>query len=97
MSRYAPAVGASIAGFALGVYPESQLRITLAIYTAAKSVEFLYNVLDEKGWFDKRPRWLGSWLLMPVSCAQLFHAFVFDRETTPKVRGNSPLSFQGLC
>ena len=27
----------------------------------------------------------GSWLLMPVSCAQLFHAFVFDRENTPKV------------
>ncbi|KAL2012718.1 hypothetical protein VTN00DRAFT_243 [Thermoascus crustaceus] len=89
MSRYAPAVGASIAGFALGVYPESELRITLAIYFATKSLDFLYNVLDEKGWFDKRSWWFGSWLLMPVSCAQLFHAFVFDRETTPKWLGSA--------
>jgi hypothetical protein len=67
------------------VYPESQLRITLAIYTATRGLEFLYNALEEKGWFANRPWWFGSWLLMPVSCAQLFHAFVFDREAVPKV------------
>lgn len=83
-SRYAPAVGASVAGFALGICPQTGLRITLAIYTATRSLEFLYNVLDKKGWLEKKPRWFGSWLLMPVSCAQLFHAFLFDRETTPK-------------
>ena len=84
-SKYAPAIGASTAGFALGVYPESQLRITAAIYTATRGLEFVYNALEEKGWFKDRPWWFGSWLLMPVSCAQLFHAFVFDRETEPKV------------
>ena len=84
-SRYAPAVGASVAGFALGIAPQSQLRMTGAIYTGTRSLEFLYNVLDQKGWFENRPWWFGSWLLMPVSLAQLFHAFVFDRETTPKV------------
>ncbi|PWY73691.1 hypothetical protein BO70DRAFT_364600 [Aspergillus heteromorphus CBS 117.55] len=87
-SRCAPAVGASIAGFALGICPQNQLRLSAAIYTATRSLEFLFNSLDEKGWFENRPRWFGSWLLMPVACAQLFHAFVFDRETTPKWFGN---------
>ncbi|PYH63306.1 uncharacterized protein BO88DRAFT_399394 [Aspergillus vadensis CBS 113365] len=87
-SRFAPAVGASIAGFALGLCPQKQLRLTAAIYTATRSLEFLFNALDEKGWFKDRPRWFGSWLLMPIACAQLFHAFIFDRETAPKWFGN---------
>lgn len=84
-SRFAPATGASLAGFALGICPQDQLRLTAAIYMSTRSLEFLFNVMDEKGWCEKRPWWFGSWLLMPVSFAQLFHAFVFDREATPKV------------
>lgn len=84
-ARYAPAVGASLAGFALGICPQKQLRMTVAIYTGTRSLEFLFNVVDEKGWVENRPWWFGSWLLMPLSCAQLFHAFVFDRETAPGV------------
>ncbi|KAB8073474.1 hypothetical protein BDV29DRAFT_175445 [Aspergillus leporis] len=87
-SRYAPAVGASLAGFALGICPQNQLRMTAAIYTATRSLEFLFNTADEKGWLENRPSWFGSWLMMPLSCAQLFHAFVFDREATPKWLGN---------
>ncbi|KAJ5725570.1 uncharacterized protein N7483_006927 [Penicillium malachiteum] len=83
-SRYAPAVGASLAGFALGGCPQDQLRLTAAIWTSTKSLEYLYDALDINGLLGKCPWWFGSWLLMPVSCAQLFHAFVFDRETTPK-------------
>ncbi|KAJ5542297.1 hypothetical protein N7535_004717 [Penicillium sp. DV-2018c] len=82
-SRLAPAIGASLAGFALGICPQDQLRLTAAIYAGTRSMEFLFNVLDSQGWLDKRPWWFGSWLLMPISFAQLFHAFVFDRETTP--------------
>ncbi|KAF3491111.1 uncharacterized protein GIQ15_00628 [Arthroderma uncinatum] len=85
MSKYAPAIGASLAGFLLGGYPQSQLRLTLAIYTSTRSLEVLYNTLVEKGWFAFRPWWFGSWLLMPLSMAQLFHAFIFDREATPAV------------
>jgi hypothetical protein len=94
-SRYAPAIGASVAGFALGACPQYQLRMTLAIYTSTRSLEFLYHILDEGGWFSRKQWWFGSWLLMPVSCAQLFHAFVFDRETTPKVSGQTSLSHHG--
>lgn len=84
-SRYAPAVGASLAGLSLGICTQNQLRMTVAIYTATRGLEAAYNVMDEKGWFENRPWWFGSWLLMPASLAQLFHAFVFDREATPKV------------
>ncbi|OJJ81234.1 uncharacterized protein ASPGLDRAFT_133139 [Aspergillus glaucus CBS 516.65] len=97
-SRYAPAVGGSLAGFALGIAPQAQLRMTAAIYMSTRTLEFLYNVIDEKGWLKNKPWWFGSWLLMPVSCAQLFHAFVFDRETVPKWFGkvvmNSPSYIQ---
>lgn len=84
-SRYAPAVGASLALFGLGICPQNQLRLTAAIWMATRSLEFLFNAIDEKGWLENRPAWFGSWLLMPLSCAQLFHAFIFDREATPKV------------
>jgi len=35
-----------------------------------------------------KPSWFGSWLLMPISCGQLLHAFVFDRDTFPASYGN---------
>ncbi|EDN04429.1 conserved hypothetical protein [Histoplasma mississippiense (nom. inval.)] len=84
---------AVLAGFALGAYPQSQLRLTLAIYMSTRSLEFLFNELDANGWFKNRPWWFGSWLLMPVSLAQLFHAFVFDREAEPKWFGDFILNF----
>lgn len=84
-SRLAPAIGASLAGFALAIYPADQLRLTLAIYVATKAAEFLYNALENKGWFQHRPWWWGSWIFMPLSTAQLLHAFVFDRDCFPKV------------
>jgi hypothetical protein len=93
-SRYAPAVGASLAGVALAGLPRGgRIRVTLAIYTATRSLEFLYNALDGKGYLERKPWWFGSWLLMPVSCAQLFHAFVFERETMPKVCHNPCILF----
>ncbi|EEH38947.1 hypothetical protein PAAG_01409 [Paracoccidioides lutzii Pb01] len=92
-SKYAPAIGASLAGFALGAFPQSRLRLTLAIYMSTRSLEFLFNELEAQGWFKNRPWWFGSWLVMPVSFAQLFHAFVFDRDTEPKWFGDFILKF----
>lgn len=84
-SRLAPAIGASLAGFALGVYPGDQLRITIAIYVATRSLEFAYSALEEDGWFANKPGWWGSWMLMPLASGQLLHSFVFDRDCFPKV------------
>ena len=91
VSRLAPAIGASLAGFMLGVYPADQLRVTIAIYTFTRALEFLYNKLEDDGWFKNRPWWVGSWMIMPFASGQLLHAFVFDRDCFPKVSPPNPL------
>lgn len=91
-SSLAPAIGASLAGFMLAVYPSEQLRVTIAIYALSRAAEFAYNHAEEEGWIwakrsgIERPWWWGSWLLFPLTCGQLVHAFIFDRETIPEVR-----------
>ncbi|KAI5290371.1 hypothetical protein KEM54_001709 [Ascosphaera aggregata] len=83
-SRYTPAIGASLAGFALGVLPEGAARSYAALWLFVRALEATYNALNAKGCiFQKRPWWFGSWILMPISMAQLFHSFVFDRDTVP--------------
>jgi hypothetical protein len=94
-SRLAPAIGSSLAGFFLAVYPGDQLRITITIYIFTRALEFCYNYLEELGYFKNRPSWFGSWMIMPVACGQLLHAFVFDRDCFPASYGkfilnNSP-------
>lgn len=85
-SRIAPAVGASLAGFALAIYPADQLRLSVAIYSATRALEFLYNALEGDGWLKDRPWWWGSWMLTPFATGQLLHAFVFDRDCVSRVR-----------
>ena len=86
-SKIAPAVGSSLAGFFLAVYPGDQLRISMAIYVFTRALEFCYNYLEDQGYFRNRPYWFGSWLLTPVACGQLLHAFVFDRDCFPEAYG----------
>ncbi|KAK5130999.1 hypothetical protein LTR08_001411 [Meristemomyces frigidus] len=94
-SKYTPAVGASLAGFFLGVAPSDQLRMTIAIYLLTRSLEFGYNALEANGYFWRskeeggsgKPWWFGTWLIMPFACGQLLHAFVFDRDCFPESYG----------
>lgn len=82
-SQYTPAAGASLAGLFLGISPADQLRLTIVIYAFSRGLEFGYNALSESGYLWKegeKPWWFGSWLIMPFTCGQLLHAFVFDRE-----------------
>ncbi|KAL8818506.1 MAG: hypothetical protein Q9223_002869 [Gallowayella weberi] len=91
-SKLAPAAGSSLAGFALGAYPADQLRLTIAIYFATRAAEYVYNALDNKGWFRRKPWWWGSWMMTPFATGQLLHAFVFDRDCFPKAYGDFILS-----
>ncbi len=94
-SSLAPAIGASLAGFALAINPAEQLRVTIAIYALSRAGEFVYNLAEDEGWIWRkekggekgweRPWWWGSWLLFPITSGQLLHAFVFDRDCFPKV------------
>ncbi|KZM26389.1 uncharacterized protein EKO05_0004783 [Ascochyta rabiei] len=88
-SPMAPAMGPSLAGFFLAVYPGDQVRITMAIYFFTRALEFGFNFLQDRGCFKDRPPWFGSWMLMPIACGQLLHAFVFDRDCFPQSIGNS--------
>lgn len=81
----------------LGIYPNDQLRMTIAIYALSRAVEFIYNLAEEEGWIWgpegskwQRPWWFASWMIMPVACGQLLHAFVFDRDCFPKVCAPAP-------
>jgi hypothetical protein len=60
ISKLAPALGASLAGLMLAVYPSEQLRTTAAIYVFSRAVEFLYNKFDSEGYLDKKP-WVSYW------------------------------------
>ncbi|OBS23415.1 hypothetical protein FPOA_03963 [Fusarium poae] len=95
-STSAPAIGASFAGLALGIYPAQKMRVTIAIYTIFRALEFAYNFCEADGliWGKKngvkreRPWWFGSWMLQPLAFGQLFHAAVFDRDCFPKPFGD---------
>ncbi|KAF2673556.1 hypothetical protein BT63DRAFT_159864 [Microthyrium microscopicum] len=87
-SKLAPVIGSGLAGLFLGVYPAAQLRITITLYMFTRSLEFFYNYIEDLGYMKDRPWWFGSWLLMPASCGQLLHAFVFDRDCFPASYGN---------
>lgn len=96
-SPYAPAVGASLAGLALGVYPAEQLRVTIAIYAMFRALEFSWNFAEDGGlvWgrekngrMKKRPWWFGSYLLQPFAFGQLLHSFVFDVDCFPTAYGD---------
>ncbi|KAK7727364.1 hypothetical protein SLS63_007187 [Diaporthe eres] len=96
-SPYAPAVGASLAGLALGIYPAEQLRVTIAIYAMFRALEFSWNFAEDGGlvWgrekngrMKKRPWWFGSWLLQPFAFGQLLHSFVFDLDCFPTAYGD---------
>ncbi|KAI1323106.1 hypothetical protein F5Y16DRAFT_384678 [Xylariaceae sp. FL0255] len=97
-SPYAPAVGASLAGLALGIYPAEQLRLTVMIAVMFRALEFGWNLLEDEGLIwgfraraggkggmvkRERPWWWGSWMLQPLAFGQLLHATVFDRESSP--------------
>ncbi|PVH68858.1 hypothetical protein DL98DRAFT_661980 [Cadophora sp. DSE1049] len=95
-SSLAPAVGASLAGFALAINPADQLRVMISIYALSRAAEFAYNLAEEEGWLwskGQKPWWWGSWLLFPFTSGQLLHAFVFDRDCFPKAYGDFILKY----
>jgi len=92
-SRIAPAIGASLSGFALGICPADQLRVTLAIYVACRALEVGYAAIEQTKLIKNKPSWMGSWLLFALSQGQLLHAFVFDRDCFPEAYGSFILGY----
>ncbi|KAI0021750.1 hypothetical protein F4780DRAFT_789797 [Xylariomycetidae sp. FL0641] len=96
-SPYAPAIGASLAGLALGIFPSQQLRVTVTIAVLFRALEWSWNLLEDEGliwgWKTRAggkgmvkreaPWWWGSWMLQPFAFGQLLHAAVFDPDCAP--------------
>ncbi|KAM3444929.1 hypothetical protein NHJ13734_000963 [Beauveria thailandica] len=108
-SAYAPAVGASFAGLALGIYPSPPVRAGVALWLLFKAAEYGWDLAEAEGriWGStaqgrkrERPWWFGSWLLQPLAFGQLLHAAVFDNDCFPEsygkfIWGNSPVYLHG--
>jgi hypothetical protein len=87
-SKIAPAVGASLSGLAFGICPADQLRMTLAIFVGFRALEIGYAAIQHTKVMQKKPAWVGSWLLFALAQGQLLHAFVFDRDCVPEAYGS---------
>jgi hypothetical protein len=75
-----------LAGLGLVLHPADSRRVTVTIYFLTRTLEFCYNLLDDKGYLPReKPWWFGSWLIFPLSSAQLLHSFIFDRDCFPQV------------
>lgn len=85
--KLTPALGASLSGLALGIYPSEPLRSTVAIYVLVRAGELLFKQADHAGYLKRKPKWLGSWALSAIAQGQLLHAFVFDPECFPAAYG----------
>lgn len=92
-SRIAPAIGASLSGFALGICPADQLRMTIAIYVGCRALELGYAAIENTKLVKNKPSWVGSWLLFALAQGQLLHAFVFDRDCFPEAYGSFVIGF----
>ncbi|KAF8466434.1 hypothetical protein BDZ91DRAFT_172521 [Kalaharituber pfeilii] len=92
-SRLSPALGASLAGLALAIHPEGEMRSGIAVWMVCKALEYAWNLAEDRGVIGDRPWWFGSWLLFPLAQAQLFHALIFDRDCFPEGPGKFILNY----
>ncbi|RUS14927.1 hypothetical protein BC938DRAFT_477161 [Jimgerdemannia flammicorona] len=58
-------------------------RISIALYIATKTSQFVYQAAQEKGLVPSMPFWCGRWLLFAVSSAQMIWCFLNDPESFP--------------
>lgn len=91
-SKLTPGVAACLSGFALGICPKDQLRVTIAIYALVRAGELAYKGADAAGYLARKPQWVGSWMFYAIGQGQLLHAFVFDSDCFPSGMGDFIMS-----
>jgi hypothetical protein len=75
-----PFISGLVSGTLFVFYPREAARGYIGLYLATKSAEYLYNFLDDKGYFAWQPRLLGSWALFPFAFSQLFYSLIFHPD-----------------
>lgn len=78
-----PLISGICAGSFLRLYPQKAARDLIAVYAMVRTLEYVYNYLDDNGYLIaiKKPKILGSWALFPFAYSQLFYSFIFERDT----------------
>ncbi|ANB11101.1 hypothetical protein AWJ20_3898 [Sugiyamaella lignohabitans] len=73
-----------VAGSAFALFPESAQGYA-AIYLSTRTLEFVYNYLDDMGYLEFKPRILKSWAIFPFAFSQLFYTFIFHPDACPNI------------
>lgn len=82
--RYAPATLAGIAsGYAISFLPKD-VRVYTSLYLTTKALEYVYNALADRSYFEWKSNIYGSWLVFPFSMAQLVPSLVQHPESCPR-------------
>ena len=71
------------AGPTLLIDNDQSRRIMISVYMLSKSLQFTYNALRQNRIIPRMPWWLGSWLLFPISSAQLIYSYLLHPDTFP--------------
>ena len=78
-----PFLAGLLAGPTLLIDNDQSRRIFISVYVLSKSLQFTYYSLRKSGIIPKMPWWWGSWLLFPISSAQLIYAYLLHPDTFP--------------
>jgi len=78
-----PFLAGLLAGPTLLIDNKQSRRILFALYVLSKSFQFTYHALRQNGIIPKMPWWWGSWLLFPISSAQLIYAYLLHPDVFP--------------
>ncbi|KAG0038811.1 hypothetical protein BGZ82_010790 [Podila clonocystis] len=76
-------VASLMASPAFALIPQQTRQLTLALYFLTYAGEVIYAALEQKGYTAWMPRWLGIWVLFPISSSQTIHTFVHHGDCFP--------------
>ncbi|CAB4445973.1 unnamed protein product [Rhizophagus irregularis] len=79
-----PFLAGLLAGPTLLIDNVQSRRILIAVFMLSKSLQYTYHALRQNGIIPRMPWWWGSWLLFPISSAQLIYAYLLHPDIFPK-------------
>lgn len=78
-----PFLAGLLAGPTLLIDNVQSRRILIAVFMLSKSLQYTYHALRQNGIIPRMPWWWGSWLLFPISSAQLIYAYLLHPDIFP--------------
>ncbi|KAG9295018.1 hypothetical protein G9A89_017812 [Geosiphon pyriformis] len=82
-----PFFAGALAGSTIFFLKHKEQRVSLSTYLLIKSLQFAYQSMRENRLIPQMPRWCGSWMLFPITSAQLIYAHLVNPDTFPESYG----------